>query len=248
MADLQPAAPSTARMIDYWLGGSDHFPIDVAAAHAFEGAYGPCAGIFRSLRRFLGRTVAYAFDQGVRDFLVFGAGIPSRGNVHHVVPEAHVLYTDADEDIVAHGVQLLAGQERAGYLLADATDPGLLQDERLTEYLPGWGQRPVGLVFLGLAAFLDDEQLAQTFDALYEGVPVGSLLIVDFDGTELSAYPEALAMMGDGFHMRDPSGFPVLLGRWTVGPDGIVPVARWRPDGDPEAVPDAFWGGIAVKG
>jgi hypothetical protein len=54
-------------------------------------------------------------------------------------------------------------------------------------------------------------------------------------------------MMGDGFHMRDPRGFPALLGRWTVGPDGIVPVARWRPVGEPEPVPDAFWGCVATK-
>jgi hypothetical protein len=84
-------------------------------------------------------------------------------------------------------------------------------------------------------------------DALYDGVPEGSFLVVDFDGTELSAYPQALAMMGDGFHMRDPSGFGELLGRWNVGPEGIVPVANWRPVGDPEPVPDAFWGCVAVK-
>ncbi|MEU7762152.1 MULTISPECIES: SAM-dependent methyltransferase [Micromonospora] len=34
---------STARMIDYWLGGRHHRPVDVAAAAAFESAYGPCA-------------------------------------------------------------------------------------------------------------------------------------------------------------------------------------------------------------
>lgn len=30
-------------MIDYWLGGRHHRPVDVAAAAAFESAYGPCA-------------------------------------------------------------------------------------------------------------------------------------------------------------------------------------------------------------
>jgi len=59
MTSVQPSQPSTARMIDYWLGGYDHFPIDVAAAQAFEQAYGPCADIFRSLRAFLGRLPGY---------------------------------------------------------------------------------------------------------------------------------------------------------------------------------------------
>ena len=247
MADIQPAAPSTARMVDYWLGGYDHFPVDVAAAHAFEAAYAPCAEIFRSLRQFLGRAVAYAFDCGVLDFLVFGAGIPSRGNVHQVVPDAQVLYTDADAKVVAQGVALLAGEENVHYIWSDATDPRLLHDPRLPEYLPGWGWRPIGLVFLGQAAFLTDAQLAGTLDALYDGVPEGSMLIADFDGTELSAYPEALALMGGNFHMREPSGFANLLGRWQPGPEGVVPVAQWRPVGDPEPVPDAFWGCVAVK-
>ncbi|MFI7433776.1 hypothetical protein [Micromonospora haikouensis] len=35
------AQPSTARMIDSWLGGEHHLPVDVAAARAFEGAHAP---------------------------------------------------------------------------------------------------------------------------------------------------------------------------------------------------------------
>ncbi|MEV7624710.1 hypothetical protein [Actinoplanes sp. NPDC089786] len=89
--------------------------------------------------------------------------------------------------------------------------------------------------------------LARTLDALYDAVPAGSRLLFDFDAMELAAHPQALAMMGPAFHMREPAGFAPLLGRWTPTAEGIVPVARWRPDGPPEDVPDAFWGGVAVK-
>lgn len=54
-------------------------------------------------------------------------------------------------------------------------------------------------------------------------------------------------MMGPAFHMREPADFPALLGRWRPTTDGVVPVARWRPDGAAEDVPDAFWGGVAEK-
>ncbi|NUR69370.1 MAG: hypothetical protein HOU81_00975 [Hamadaea sp.] len=239
---VQPSAPSTARMIDFWLGGYDHFPVDIAAAEAFEQAYGPCAAIFRSLRAFLGRTVRFVADQGITDFVVFGAGIPSQGNVHQIAPEATVLYTDADPKIVAHGSALLAMTDNAHYIEADAT---ALSGFDPSAYLPGWGSRPVGVIFLGLAAFLDDEQLSSALRQLYAAVEPGSFLVVDFDGLELTAYPEALAMMGPGFHMRDPAEFERLLGDWRV--DGIVPVAQWHPEGEPEPVPDAFWGGVAVK-
>lgn len=191
-----PVAPSTARMIDYWLGGRHHYPVDVAAAGAFEGAYGPCAEIFRSLRAFLGRSVAYLAEHGTDHFLVFGAGVPTCGNVHEVAPDAHVLYTDIDPVTIALGHEVLAGNDRAGYAFGDATDPATIDPEALARFLPGWGREPIGVVFLGLAAFLDDPTLARTLDQLHRAVPPGSMLAFDFDGEELTGHPEALAMMG----------------------------------------------------
>jgi hypothetical protein len=239
--------PSTARMIDHWLGGVHHHPVDVAAARAFESAYGPCAAIFRSLRSFSGRAVRRAVGDGIDQFLVFGAGIPAQGNVHETAPAARVLYTDADPQIVAAGRQLLAGLEHVDYVLGDVTEPAGIDRAALDRVLPQRRRRPLGLVFLGLAAFLDDATLARTLDAMYDAVPAGSRLLFDFDATELAGYPQALAMMGPAFHMREPAAFAGLLGRWRPTADGIVPVARWQPDGAVEDVPDAFWGGVAVK-
>jgi O-methyltransferase involved in polyketide biosynthesis len=244
---VQPLSPSTARMIDYWLGGRDHHPIDVAAADAFESAYGPCAAIFRSLRAFSGRAVRHVAAEGIDRFLVFGAGIPTQSNVHETAPGARVLYTDVDPEIVAAGRQLLAGQERVDYVRGDATDLDGIDRAVLDRVLPERDGRPVGLVFLGLAAFLDDATLAGALDAMYDAVPAGSRLLFDFDAMELAGYPQALAMMGPAFHMREPARFAELLGRWTPTAEGITPVADWRPDGTPEDVPDAFWGGVAVR-
>lgn len=246
MTDV-PQTPSTARMIDYWLGGQHHYPVDVAAATAFEGAYGPCADIFRSLRAFSGRAVRHLTLTGVEQFLVFGAGIPAQGNVHEIAPDARVLYTDVDPQIVALGQATLGADPKAAYTLGDAADLDTIDPAVLDRVLPEWLDRPVGVVFLGLAAFLDDATLARALDDLYEAVPPGSRLAFDFDSMELAGYPDALAMMGPDFHMRDPAAFGELLGRWTPTEDGVVPVARWRPDGVPEQVPDAFWGGVATK-
>ncbi|MEV4465641.1 SAM-dependent methyltransferase [Micromonospora echinofusca] len=244
---VEPDQPSTARMIDFWLGGEHHFPVDVAAARAFEHAYGPCAPVFRELRAFLARAVRAMAARGVDGFLVFGAGVPSMGNVHEVAPEATVLYTDVDPVTIRLGQRLLAGSDRAGYGYGDATDIGTVDRAQLHRFVPGWGRRPVGVVFLGLAAFLDDETLARTLDELYQATAPGSLLAVDFDTEELAGHPEALAMMGPTFRMRAPAAFARLLGRWTPTDDGIVPISRWRPDGPPAQVPDAFHGGLAVR-
>ncbi|WP_275410893.1 SAM-dependent methyltransferase [Paractinoplanes rishiriensis] len=53
----------------YWLGGVHRHPVDVAAARAFESAYGPCALLFRSLRAFSGRAVRHAASDGIDPFL-----------------------------------------------------------------------------------------------------------------------------------------------------------------------------------
>lgn len=234
-------------MIDYWLGGSNHYSLDVEAAHAFEGAYGPCAAIFRSLRAFSGRAARYLVGCGVDRFLVFGAGIPSQGNVHESAPGARVLYIDLDPEIVAVGSALVESTPGVTYVLGDAADPRNVGADTLDDALPGWRDRPVGVIFLGLAAFLDDATLARALDELFDLVSVRSRLAFDFDGMELAAYPQALAMMGPNFHMREPADFGALLGRWKVTDDGIVPVMRWRPEGLEEQVPDAFWGGLAIK-
>jgi hypothetical protein len=244
---VEPDQPSTARMIDFWLGGAHHYPVDVAAARAFEQAYGPCAPVFRALRAFLGRAVRAIADTGVDGFLVFGAGVPTMGNVHEVAREATVLYTDVDPVTIRLGQRVLAGSDRAGYGFGDATDLGTIDPALLHRFVPGWGRRPVGVVFLGLAAFLDDDTLARTLDELYTAVAPGSQLAIDFDTEELAGHPQALAMMGPAFRMRAPAAFGALLGRWTPTVEGIVPVARWRPQGPPVQVPDAFYGAVAVR-
>ncbi|MGC4854724.1 SAM-dependent methyltransferase [Micromonospora sp. DT4] len=244
----EPDEPSTARMIDFWLGGEHHFDVDVAAATAFEQAYGPCAPVFAELRAFLGRAVRAIVEQGVDGFLVFGAGVPTMGNVHEVATEATVLYTDVDPVTVRLGQRILAGSDRAGYGYGDATDIGTIDPAQLHRFVPGWGRRPVGVIFLGLAAFLGDDTLTRTLDELYAAAAPGSLLAVDFDTEELAAHPRALAMMGPAFRMRPPAAFGQLLGRWTPTSDGIVPVNRWRPAGAPVDVPDAFHGVLATRG
>ncbi|PWR07754.1 hypothetical protein DKT68_17960 [Micromonospora acroterricola] len=244
----EPDQPSTARMIDFWLGGDHHFPVDVAAATAFEQAYGPCAPVFRELRAFLGRAVRAMAGEGVDGFLVFGAGVPTMGNVHEVATQATVLYTDVDPVTIRLGQRILAGSDRAGYGYGDATDIGTVDPAQLHRFVPGWGRRPVGVVFLGLAAFLDDDTLARTLDELYVAAAPGSMLAVDFDTEELAGHPEALAMMGPTFRMRPPAAFAPLLGRWAPTADGVVPVNQWRPDGAPAEVPDAFHGVLATRG
>jgi hypothetical protein len=243
-----PDQPSTARMIDHWLGGRHHFPVDVAAAGAFEAAYGPVAHEFRALRGFLGRVTRRMRETGITDFLVVGAGIPTQGNVHEAVPDARVLYVDLDPANVALGQAILQDHPTAAYALGDAADLGTIDPAVLARVLPGWGSGPTGAAFLGLAAFFGDEPLRAAFEALHDAVAPGSMLAFDFDTEVLEAFPEALALMGPAFRMRSPEAFAPLLGRWELTGDGLAPVREWGvADPAPGDEPAAFYGGLAVR-
>ena len=65
---------------------------------------------------FLRRTVWFLLDEGIRQFLDIGSGIPTVGNVHEIAqqitPEARIAYVDIDPVAVAHSRAILAGNDR----------------------------------------------------------------------------------------------------------------------------------------
>jgi hypothetical protein len=241
----EPTVPNTGRILDYWLGGQHHFPPDVAAARAFSAIYGDFPRVFRVLRDFIGRASRFIHSQGVDQFLVLGAGVPTQGNVHEAVPAARVLYTDIDPLNVELGQRILAGMPGKGYALCDASDLSTLDLESARQVLGPFHR--LGIVMVGVAVFIDDERLRATYRKLHELAPPGSYLAFDFDSTKLREFPAALRMLGDGFHMRTPETFAPLLQPWQLTEDGIQPVAAWRHPGGPTDIPTFMFGGVAMK-
>src|SRR5690606_27927216 len=125
------------------------------------------------LRRFTARVTHFIRSCGVEQFLVLGAGIPTQGNVHEIVPDARVLYTDIDPLNVTLGRAILRGLPTVDYELMDARDPAALlspaprsaQDVDLAARLLDPGQR-TGIIVIGLLTFLSDAELARMFAAL----------------------------------------------------------------------------------
>jgi S-adenosyl methyltransferase len=114
--DLDTGVPHIARMYNYWLGGTDNFAADRAAADAAVAAHPGLLTDARANRAFLGRTVRFlAAEARVRQFLDIGTGIPAAGNTHEVAqavaPECRVVYVDNDPMVLA----------RAGALPRDTT-------------------------------------------------------------------------------------------------------------------------------
>jgi hypothetical protein len=104
---------NTARVYDYWLGGSHNFLADQDAGRAIAAVEPSMRAIARANRAFLGRAVRFLAAAGIRQFLDLGSGIPTQGNVHEIAqqadPAARVAYVDIDPVAVAHSKALLEG-------------------------------------------------------------------------------------------------------------------------------------------
>jgi hypothetical protein len=70
--------PNMARMYDYALGGKDNFAADREAVQKLFSFAPENRDVPRANRRFLGRAVRFAADQGVRSFSTWAPVCPAR--------------------------------------------------------------------------------------------------------------------------------------------------------------------------
>src|SRR5260221_7226942 len=80
---------SVARLYDFLLGGRHNFAADRALGRQLLAAEPNGRLILLENRAFLARTVRYLLDQGVRQFLDLGSGIPTQGYVHEIAHQTH---------------------------------------------------------------------------------------------------------------------------------------------------------------
>src|SRR5687768_11673044 len=127
---VDDSRPSSARVWNYILGGTDNFPVDRELADQIIAAFPHIAVIAREQRKFLRRTVTFlAGTAGIRQFLDIGTGLPTADNTHEVAqrvaPEARVVYVDKDPLVLAHARELLTStpEGATAYVDSDVRDP-----------------------------------------------------------------------------------------------------------------------------
>src|SRR5262245_955654 len=119
----------SARVWNYWLGGKDNYPVDRMPGDKVREMYPDIVDLARAARGFLIRAITYlAREEGVRQFLDIGTGLPTAMNTHEVAqavaPESRVVYVDNDPLVLAHARALLASspQGATDYIDADVHD------------------------------------------------------------------------------------------------------------------------------
>jgi hypothetical protein len=115
--------PHPARVYDYLLGGKDNFAVDREAAEMSLKISPEIRHSARANRQFLVRAVRFLRDNGIRQFLDVGTGLPTSPNTYEVAqaghPDARVVYVDNDPVVFLHAESLMADNETTTVVRAD---------------------------------------------------------------------------------------------------------------------------------
>jgi hypothetical protein len=113
-AGIDTTVSHSARIWNYWLGGTDNYPVDRQAGDKVAEMLPIIVVQARADRAFLGRAIRHlAGREGIRQFLDIGSGLPTADNTHEVAQraaaESRIVYADNDPLVLMQARALLAG-------------------------------------------------------------------------------------------------------------------------------------------
>lgn len=235
---------SPARRYDYLLGGKDNFKVDRDSAEQILAVLPGVKTAALENRYFLRRAVQYLAEQGVRQFLDVGTGIPTSPNVHEVAqrvdPTARIVYVDNDPIVLRHaqGRMISTPGGLTTYIDADLRQPEtILNSPELREALD-FGQ-PIALLLIAVLHFIrDDENPQRIVTTLLDALPPGSWVVVShttFDHQPPARLPLLDRPNTDGrFRARSKVELAEILRELDLMPPGIQSVVQWWPERSPQ--------------
>ncbi|MFD8387710.1 SAM-dependent methyltransferase [Streptomyces sp. NPDC059680] len=240
---IDTSKPHPARMYDWYLGGKDNCPVDEAMGRQMLALDPRVPVLARVNRAFMHRATRWLAQQGLRQFLDIGTGIPTEPNLHQiaqqVAPDARIVYCDNDPIVLAHAAALLRSTPEGAteYLQADVRDPDAII-AGAKEILDL--DRPVALSLIALLHFISDEDGAHDLvGRLLAELPSGSYLMMthataDFTPEESAAATEKLKAAGVTLALRPRDEFTRFFTGLDLVEPGVEIVHKWHPElGEP---------------
>src|SRR5918992_311171 len=215
---IDTTVPHSARIWNYWLGGKDNYAVDREAGDKYREQAPGVVDMARASRVFLTRAVRYvATEEGIRQFLDIGTGLPTMDNTHNVAqraaPEGVTMYVEAD-------------LRRPDVILAEAA--------RTLDF-----SRPIALMLMGILGHIQDwEEAKSIVRRLLDGLCPGSFLL-HYDGT-YEVQGEALQQAQEEYDdtgavpyvLREPAQLAELYEGLELVEPGQVSCLKWRPEAD----------------
>jgi S-adenosyl methyltransferase len=231
--------PNMARMYDYALGGKDNYAVDREAVERLRAFAPENRDIPKANRRFLGRAVRFVAEQGIRQFVDLGAGLPSQGNVHEVAqqvrPDARVVYVDYDPVVLVHARALLAAEDSSTTVVnADIREPDTIFKDPEVGRLIDFSE-PVGVLFVSILHGIDDaDDPAGIVRAFADRMAPGSYLILSHLTSEghapelIRQKEEVFARSATPFSYRSRAEIMRFFDGFELAEPGLTPVTSWR--------------------
>jgi SAM-dependent methyltransferase len=235
--DIDITVPSAARMYDYYMGGAHNFTADRDLAERALAAMPDGRMLAQTNRAFLRRAVRFLAQQGIRQFLDIGSGIPTVGNVHEVAQrvaaQTRVAYVDIDPVAVSHARAMLAGNPYATAVRGDLRQPSRILTHPEVRDLVDLGQPVAVLLFAVLHFVPDSDDPAGLLATMRDMLAPGSYLVISHgtdDGRSTAELEGVYRRTGTPLTMRDRAEVGALFAGFDVLPPGVVWASQWRPD------------------
>ena len=232
--------PHSARIWNYWLGGKDNYAIDRHIGDEVAVLLPSIVTRARADRAFLGRAVRYlAAEEGVRQFLDIGTGLPTVDNTHEVAqgigPDCRVVYADNDPMVLTPARALLQARTPAGvcdYVNADLREPGtiLAAAAKTLDFAT-----PVAVLLLGVLHHVSDGDDPQAIvGTLVDALASGSFLAINHatDAIHGQASRDAAARWNltgaPKITLRSPAQITRFFAGLQLAEPGVASCSRWR--------------------
>jgi hypothetical protein len=225
--------PNAARIYNYTLGGSHNTPADRAAAEYMFSLVPSTPKWVRMLRDFLQHAARRLADQGFTRFVDFASGLPTEDHVHAVLPDAKVVYSDADPYTVEHARRMVAHLPNVLYLSHDVREArALLESPEVTEFLGG--ERRVAIGLSGISVFLPPDEFRRLLHDLYEWAVPGSRLYLTYETKEpgrttprMEQFLDVFRQVGSPYYFHTLEECVELSRPWRIPEGGLVPLAEF---------------------
>src|SRR5262249_46072124 len=244
-AKIDTTVAHSGRIWNYWLGGKDNYAVDREAGDKVAAMLPSIVAQARADRAFLGRAIRYlAGEEGIRQFLDIGTGLPSADNTHQVAqrvaPDSRIVYADNDPMVLTHARALLTSTPEGScdYVDGDLREP----DEILAKAAHTLDfTKPVALMLLGVVHHIPDtEQACSIVRHLVAVLAPGSFLAINHSTSAVhgAAMEEAVAHWNrvgtPSMTLRTPEQIAAFFDGWAWGPRGGWWCSRGRPSLTPQ--------------
>lgn len=235
--------PNSARLYDYFLGGTNYTAADRAAGdeiarHAPHWVLGA-----RLNQTFVRCAVEMMAEAGIDQFLDLGSGFPTGANVHEIArainPGSRAVYVENEPVAYEMARHMLSGDPGATVIDIDLRDPEAVLAHSRTQHLIDF-DRPVGLLAVGGMLFVSDEDdpagmLLRYRRSLVPGSYIAiSAVTDDSPDVEVAAEVEwvrdVYSNAGEQVHVRTREQVAGWLDGTEIVEPGLVRFGRWRPE------------------